>query len=87
MSEDELNERLSAAREAIARGAADFRTIVDSYVYQYYVSWGIRGDNTPQFADYLGYLDSHALYPNFKAISYESYLKEALEGSIRPAYS
>ncbi|KAJ4201640.1 hypothetical protein NW767_006727 [Fusarium falciforme] len=32
---------------------------------QYRVSWCIRGDNTPEYADYLGYIDFWNLFPAF----------------------
>lgn len=32
---------------------------------QYRISWCIKGDNTPEYADYLGYLDFWKLFPDF----------------------
>lgn len=32
---------------------------------QYRSSWCIRGDNTPGYAEYLGYMDFWDLFPDF----------------------
>jgi hypothetical protein len=49
-------------------------------VNQYYNSYGIRGDNTPEIADYLGYMSAKDLYPDFKGDSMSDIIKRALEG-------
>jgi hypothetical protein len=54
---------------------------------QYGYSWGIRGDNTPDHAAYLGYLDAKELYPDVEGIKFEEYLKEVLDGKIKRVYS
>lgn len=47
---------------------------------QYRISWCIRGDNTPQYAEYLGYLDFWKLYPRFpKGRSLEAFYRTTLE--------
>lgn len=33
---------------------------------QYRISWCVRGENTPEYADYLGYLDFWSLFPLFR---------------------
>ena len=43
-------------------------------------SWGVRGDNTPENAQYLGYLLVDDLYPGVKGRSLESYVQEVLDG-------
>lgn len=53
---------------------------------QYMRSWGIRGDNTPEYAKYLGYVTSKELYPDLEFTSFERYLEDALEGKIKPVY-
>ncbi|KAL1801134.1 hypothetical protein ACET3X_001476 [Alternaria dauci] len=50
-------------------------------VYQYWYSWGIRGENTDDHAKYLGYVDGNSLYPGIKTRSFEDYIKEILSGS------
>ncbi|KAF2719739.1 isoflavone reductase family protein [Polychaeton citri CBS 116435] len=53
---------------------------------QYYLSWGIRGENTPEYARYLGYLDGKKLYPDVKFTSFESYLQEVVSGKAKGVY-
>jgi hypothetical protein len=48
---------------------------------------GVRGDNTPEHAKYLGYLDAKELYPDFKATPLETYIQEAIQNKMKPIYS
>ncbi|KAH9818952.1 isoflavone reductase family protein, partial [Teratosphaeria destructans] len=53
---------------------------------QYHISFGIRGDNTPGYARYLGYLDGKELYPDFRFVTLEEYIRELLEGQGKMVY-
>jgi len=57
------------------------------WVSQYRYSWGIRGDNTPENAKYLGYLLGKELYPDMEYITFDAYLKDLLNGSAKKAYA
>ncbi|KAJ7705455.1 isoflavone reductase family protein [Mycena rosella] len=62
-------------------GAVRFTSIMDDYMYSKYV----RGDNTPAYAAYLGYLDARALYPEFRPRSFRDFFAELLEGKgVKP---
>lgn len=54
--------------------------------YQYWYSCGIRGDNTPENAKYLGYLLAKELYPDFSGKSLELYTQEVIDGKGKRAY-
>jgi hypothetical protein len=54
--------------------------------YQYRNSWGVRGDNTPEYAEYLGYLNANELFPDLKVKSFEAYCKEVLDGKAYAVY-
>lgn len=54
--------------------------------FQYWNTWGIRGDNTPQYAEYLGYLNAKDLYPDMRGTSLEDYAKEVLNGQAKVIY-
>ncbi|KAH8886018.1 NAD(P)-binding protein [Thozetella sp. PMI_491] len=56
-------------------------------VAQYRNLLGIRGDNTPEHARYLGYLDVKELYPDIKATPLETYIEDAFEGRVKTVYS
>jgi len=53
---------------------------------QYPRSWGIRGDNTPENAKFLGYVTSRELWPEMEFWGYEDYLKEVIEGKAATVY-
>ncbi|KAJ6556549.1 hypothetical protein DFH09DRAFT_1164724 [Mycena vulgaris] len=48
----------------------------DDYKYSKYV----RGDNTPAYAAYLGYLDARELYPDYQPRTFKAFVAEVLEG-------
>jgi hypothetical protein len=77
---------LSAAREALKASANfDFMKVMTVIVLEYEVSKYVREDNTPENAKYLGYLDAKELYPDFKPVSFKSYLTELFAGQgIKP---
>ncbi|KAJ7473942.1 hypothetical protein FB451DRAFT_1351479 [Mycena latifolia] len=53
------------------------------YNYSKYV----RGDNTPPYAVYLGYLDARELYPDFKPRSFRDFVEELLAGKAVKPYA
>jgi hypothetical protein len=57
------------------------------FVSEYRYSWGIRGDNTPEYAEYLGYLNGKELYPDFEFTSFDAYINEMLEGKAQKVYA
>jgi hypothetical protein len=54
---------------------------------EYNNSTYLRGDNTPEIAKYLGYLDATELYPDFKPIKFEEFFEGLLEGKGERPYS
>lgn len=57
-----------------------------SATYEYWLSWGVRGDNTPEYARYLGYLVAKDLYPDLNGRTLEAYCQEVLEGKADKVY-
>lgn len=53
---------------------------------EYAISFGARGDNTPEYAKYLGYLTSKDLYPDLGFRGFESFLGDLLEGKVKGIY-
>ncbi|KAJ6605406.1 hypothetical protein DFH09DRAFT_1422533 [Mycena vulgaris] len=51
-------------------------SVGDDYKYSKYV----RGDNTPAYAAYLGYLDAWELYPDYQPRTFKAFVAEVLEG-------
>ncbi|KAF4905513.1 Isoflavone reductase-like protein [Colletotrichum viniferum] len=54
--------------------------------FQYWHSWAIRGDNTPEYAKYLGYLNTKDLYPDIGFIPFQEYVQEVLDGKGKGVY-
>ncbi|CAJ2500719.1 Uu.00g035720.m01.CDS01 [Anthostomella pinea] len=86
-SRETFEAQIKDADEKMANGATDFLTHVQKVTAQYLISWGIRGDNTPEYAKYLGYLTSKDLYPDFNFKDYEEYIKEVLDGKAKGVYA
>ncbi|KAI1410361.1 NAD(P)-binding protein [Hypoxylon sp. FL1857] len=80
LSAEEIFGRIASARSALEKDptdtAARFALLFNEYVY----SWGLRGDNTPESAAYLGYLDFKGLYPGIQGKTMRTVFQEALEG-------
>lgn len=66
---------------------ADVGLLQKLWFMEYQYSWGIRGDNTPENAKYLGYLLGKELYPDLEFTSFENYLKSLLDGKATKAYA
>ncbi|KAH8684066.1 hypothetical protein BGZ61DRAFT_455592 [Ilyonectria robusta] len=88
-------ERKYVPAEAIAASIAEIEAtqpapdsveFVTLAQYQYWYSCGVRGDNTPEYAAYLGYLNTHELYSDFEWIRFESYVQEVLDGKGKRVY-
>ena len=47
---------------------------------EYFYSQFVRGDNAPEYAKYLGYLEARDLYPDFVPRRFEAFAKELVEG-------
>lgn len=64
----------------------DLKSLISLVRNQLFNSFAIRGDNTPENAEYLGYINGKELYPDLDYITYESFMKEALEGRAKRVY-
>jgi hypothetical protein len=60
--------------------------MMDYFQYTYQKSYDIMGENTPEYARYLGYLIGKDLYPDFKGVPFESFVQHALEHGLEPMY-
>lgn len=86
MTEAELHEiiascraRLKASPEKMAHHPKNIMDTANFNMGQYRISWCVRGDNTPEYADYLGYLDFWQLFPEFpRGKRLEEFYREVL---------
>lgn len=87
VSEETVKQRVEEARQFSETYPFDPTKFIPRYAAEYQLSWGIRGDNRPEYAKYLGYLDAKELYPDFQPILFEEYLKELLDGTATGIYT
>jgi hypothetical protein len=87
VSGEEVLEQVKQAEASLSKDPKDPLKRRMVYVSQYNLSKYIRGDNSPEMARYLGYLDAKELYPDFKPISFTEYVAELLDGKGRRPYS
>jgi uncharacterized protein YbjT (DUF2867 family) len=84
---DVVMERVTSGRASSETYPFDATKFTPRIAAEYQLSWGLRGDNVPEYAKYLGYLDAKELYPDFKPISFEEYTKELLGGTAVGVYT
>ena len=76
-----------AARQSSETYPFDPVKFIPRYLAEYQLSWGVRGDNNPEYAKYLGYITSKELYPDFKPIDYQEYLETVIQGTAKGVYT
>ncbi|KIX07470.1 uncharacterized protein Z518_02123 [Rhinocladiella mackenziei CBS 650.93] len=84
VSEEEANKNIEQAKKAWQKNPEEINAYFALAMAQYFMSVCIRGDNTPECAQYLGYLDCKDLYPDFEFYPFEQYLRDALDGKAKP---
>jgi len=85
VSREQIKKDADEALAAFDKGARDQVAMMRLYRSQYNYSKYVRIDNTPEFAEYLGYLDARKLYPGFQPRTFREYVEELLTGKgIKP---
>ncbi|KAH7160412.1 hypothetical protein B0J13DRAFT_466950 [Dactylonectria estremocensis] len=88
-------ERRYVRAEAIAASIAEIEAaepspdsveFVTLAKYQYWYSCGVRGDNTPDYARYLGYVTTKELYPDMEWNSLAAYFQDVIDGKGERVY-
>jgi uncharacterized protein YbjT (DUF2867 family) len=92
VTRDELERDIAEALPKLQISGMDLRSgegaviAFKAVIRQYVLSWGIRGDNTPQKAKELGYLTSKELWPEMKYVKFEDFLRDVVEGRATLVY-
>lgn len=88
ISEEQLRNQLQDSNRALEQegGAGNYSSFLNKVMAEYQISWGVRGDNTPEYAKYLGYLTTKELYPDFDFVPFETFLREVLDGKMKGVY-
>jgi hypothetical protein len=74
------------ATETVAADPANIGSIYKLVWAEYGVTKYVRGDNTPQNAEYLGYVNGRELYPDFEFISFADFVDELVAGKAKKPY-
>ncbi|KAM0269823.1 hypothetical protein ACHAQH_009648 [Verticillium albo-atrum] len=89
LSGEKIDRKYRTADEidgGIAKTKDDPYKMMDYYQFTYQKSYDVMGENTPEYARYLGYLINKDLYPEQKGISFEDFFTEMLETGLKPMY-
>lgn len=87
MSNQLIEEGLAQAKAAFSEDPRDPMKRTFLYLAQYQHSKYVRKDNTPGYADYLGYLSARSLYPDFTPVSFREFFAEALAKKVKKVYA
>lgn len=79
MSEEEILRNIAESTEILEKDPTDIMGFFGLTVNQYAHSYAVRGDNSPERAAYLGYLNSHELYPEVKTTSLKEYFQKLID--------
>ncbi|KAE8152517.1 hypothetical protein BDV25DRAFT_65516 [Aspergillus avenaceus] len=85
--EESVYTRVLAARQSSETYPFDPVKFIPRYLAEYQLSWGIRADNTPENAKYLGYLIANELYPDFAPADFKGYLESVVRGTAKGVYT
>ncbi|KAJ5702600.1 hypothetical protein N7488_010148 [Penicillium malachiteum] len=85
--EETICSRVLAARQASETYPFDPIKFIPRYLAEYQYSWGVRGDNNPEYAKYLGYYLTPELYPEYKPTDYRQYLESVIRGTAKGVYT
>jgi hypothetical protein len=86
----EKPERTEMSKEKIEAQLAQLKNpdelLQQRAILDYWMSWGVRGDNTADNAVYLGYVLAKDLYPSLKGQSLEDFIGDVFDGKVKPVY-
>ncbi|KAF4435244.1 isoflavone reductase P3 [Fusarium acutatum] len=80
VSAAELEARIAEHQSIAPSNPTDVGLLLNLAMDQYRYSRYVRGDNTPDHAQYLGYLDGKTLYPDLKCKSVRDFVREVVSG-------
>lgn len=83
---EQIEKEINDGYERMKENPGDFMVGLQVVGGQYRRSWGIKGENTPEYAKYLGYVTSKELYPDMKFTKLDEYLKDVVDGKARGVY-
>jgi hypothetical protein len=85
-TESEARARLQAVKEKYDADPTEGRNRFLLAAAQYAITKYVRADNTPENAEYLGYIDARKLLPDFKYRTFGELLDDLMAGGVRRPY-
>lgn len=79
MPKDEILKNIAESEKLLENDPTDIMGFLGVSINQYAYSYAVRGDNSPENAVYLGYLDCHELYPEVKTTSLRDYFQKLVD--------
>ena len=77
---------MKGAQAGFEANPSDFLSYAMLAVSQYAYSKYVRGDNTPEHAEYLGYLSTRDLYSDFNYVKFDEFLVYLKDGKMKRPY-
>ncbi|KAF5647854.1 isoflavone reductase P3 [Fusarium tjaetaba] len=76
----DLEARIAELQGPVTRNPTDVGLLLELAMSQYRHTRYVRGDNTPEHAQYLGYLDGKSLYSDLNCKSVRDFIREVVSG-------
>ncbi|KAJ6452390.1 hypothetical protein C8R47DRAFT_1258128 [Mycena vitilis] len=87
VSADDIVAAKGKATEALKANPTDHMARMMSFSADYEYSTYVRGDNTPNYGAYMGYLDARKLYPDFNPTTFKEFMGQVLDGKAEMPYA
>ena len=85
-SAEDVRRALEEAKHASEKYPLDVPTKYRLSNASYNFSKYVRADNTPENAEYLGYIDGRKLYPNFVFQNFSGFVDDLIAGKVERIY-
>lgn len=85
-TESEARTRLQTVKQKHDADPTEGRNRFLLAAAQYAITKYVRADNTPENAEYLGYIDARKLLPDFKFRTFGEFLGDLMAGGVRRPY-
>lgn len=85
-SAEDIKKALAVARKAVEDDPSNIPNQYKMVWQEYCITKYVREDNTPENAEYLGYIDGRALYPDYEYIKFHEFVDELVAGKVDKPY-
>lgn len=85
-SAEDVRKNLEAMKRAVEEDPSNLANKYRLSNAQYNFSKYVRGDNTPEMAEYLGYIDGRKLYPDYQFQKFSGFVDDLAAGKVQRPY-